>query len=240
MAILGSHYSSGIGVDKDPSEAIRWYQRAAEKGYALAMHQLGRCYENGYDVPQNLATAVFWYRNAAAAGDSVSLGRLKALGFDPSPAACFEKGKRHYDTKEYAEAVEFFRIAAHQGHTDAQHCLGNCYYTGKGVDKDPAEAVKWYRKAAEQGHPAAQNALGFCYAHGAGVEQSHSTAFMWYKKAADAGHAGAINSVAWHYAYGGAAGVKRNKEEAIRLFLINANKGDQYAIRQLRELGYKI
>ena len=64
-------------------------------------------------------------------------------------------------------------------------------------------------------------------------------AFMWYKKAAEAGHTAAINNVAWTYAFGGTAGVKRNKEEAIRLFLINANKGDQYAIRQLQELGYK-
>lgn len=154
--------------------------------------------------------------------------------------AIFEQGKRHYDAKEYAEAAECFRIAAQQGHPDAQYYLGNCYLTGRGIEKDLSEAVRWYSAAANRGHLDAQYALGYCHARGWGVKQSHSMAFMWYKKAADSGHAGAINSVAWTYAFGGAAGVKRNKEEAIRLFLINAKRGDQYAIRQLRELGYNI
>jgi len=240
MKELAWRYEIGSGMKMDKEAAVLWYRRAAEKGHTVAMGYLASCYEKGSGVAKDLNEAIRWHRKAAAAGYSYSRDRLKALGFDPSPAACFEKGKRLYDAKEYAEAVEFFRIAAQQGHTDAQYYLGNCYYTGKGVDKDPAEAANWYRKAAGQGHPAAQYALGFCYAHGAGVKQSHSMALMWYKKAAEAGHTAAINSVAWHYAYGGAAGVKRNKEEAIRLFLINANKGDQYAIRQLRELGYKI
>ena len=30
-------------------------------------------------------------------------------------------------------------------------CIGRCYETGDGVDKDQAEAVKWYRMATEQG-----------------------------------------------------------------------------------------
>ena len=50
-----------------------------------------------------------------------------------------------------AEAAEWFRKAAKQGHAKAQFSLGQAYSGGYGVAKDEAMAVKWYRKAAAQG-----------------------------------------------------------------------------------------
>ena len=48
-----------------------------------------------------------------------------------------------------AEAVRWYRLAADQGHADAQYNLGLMY--AKGVPEDDAEAVRWYRLAADQG-----------------------------------------------------------------------------------------
>ena len=239
MKELAWHYEIGSGVKMDPAEAVRWYRKAAEGGHAAAMELLARCYAQGQGMAKDPKMAIYWYRKAAAKGRGYSRDRLQEMGYDTSVPAICERGKALYVAKEYDEAFDCFRIGADQGHSDAWYYLGKCYYTGRGVEQNQAEAVRWYSAAANKGHADAQYALGFCYAHGAGVKQSHSMAFMWYKKAAEAGHTAAINNVAWRYAYGGAAGVKRNKEEAIRLFLINANRGDQYAIRQLQELGYK-
>jgi hypothetical protein len=47
-----------------------------------------------------------------------------------------------------AEAVQWYRKAAEQGHADAQHNLGLMYMEGRGVKQDDAEAVKWWRMFA--------------------------------------------------------------------------------------------
>ena len=37
--------------------------------------------------------------------------------------------------------------------------LGECYFYGRGLDKNDAEAVKWYKKAAEQNNAWAQHMI---------------------------------------------------------------------------------
>ena len=57
------------------------------------------------------------------------------------------------------EGVKWCKLAAEQGHADAQYTLGVCYEGGMGVERSRAEAVKWYRMAAEQGNARAQEEL---------------------------------------------------------------------------------
>ena len=59
-----------------------------------------------------------------------------------------------------AEAVRLYRLAADQGHADAQYNLGVMYANGQGVAQDDAEAVRLYRLAADQGDADAQYNLG--------------------------------------------------------------------------------
>ena len=61
-----------------------------------------------------------------------------------------------------AEAVRWYRLAADQGHADAQYNLGWMYANGEGVVEDDAEAVRWYRLAADQMYQQdQQNNLGW-------------------------------------------------------------------------------
>ena len=62
-------------------------------------------------------------------------------------------------TKNYQEAVKWYRKAADQGNKEAQYFLGICYQLGKSVNKNNEEAAKWYRKASSQGHANAKEAL---------------------------------------------------------------------------------
>ena len=73
----------------------------------------------------------------------------------------------------------------------AQHCLGELYYYGDGVEQSTIEAVKWYQKAAVQGLADAQCDMGFVYAHGYGVPRDDAMAICWYEMAAmqDSGYA---------------------------------------------------
>ncbi len=87
-------------------------------------------------------------------------------------------------TRDYAEAVGWWRKAAAQGHAKAQFNLGIMYGNGRGVPQDYAKAVGWWRKAAEQGNAKAQNNLGLMYGKGQGVPQDYAQAHMWYNLAA--------------------------------------------------------
>lgn len=87
-----------------------------------------------------------------------------------------------------AEAVRWYRLAAVQGHAEAQFSLGVHYGLGHGVEEDDVESARWFRLAAEQGHARAMYLLGSAYEVGDGVERDFSEAVRWYRRAAENGH----------------------------------------------------
>jgi hypothetical protein len=82
--------------------------------------------------------------------------------------------------QDYAEAAEWYRLAAVQDYAEAQNNLGVLLNNGNGVIQDYAEAVMWYRKAAVQGNALAQSNLGAAYAKGHGVIQDAVLAHSWF------------------------------------------------------------
>lgn len=54
-------------------------------------------------------------------------------------------------SRNYTEALKWFRYAAEQGHATAQYNLGAMYFEGKGTPKDLKEGRKWLELAADQG-----------------------------------------------------------------------------------------
>jgi TPR repeat protein len=82
---LGTLYSSGRGVPLNDAEALMWYRRAAEKGWAEAETKLGAgaAYYSGRGVKRDYAEAVKWYQLAAEQGDAsaqFSLGGMYGTG----------------------------------------------------------------------------------------------------------------------------------------------------------------
>jgi hypothetical protein len=49
------------GTD-DYVEAVKWYRKDAEQGYANAQYEFGICYREGRGVPQDYVEAVKWFR----------------------------------------------------------------------------------------------------------------------------------------------------------------------------------
>jgi len=137
------------------------------------------------------------------------------------------KGNKLFERDEY-KAVLWFTLAAQQGYAPAQYNLAECYYNGKGVNKEidkqhqyfrratPDElgqAYIWYSKAAEQGHIVAQYNLARLYYSGEGVERDISEAIEWCFKAAEQGFVAAQYSLALCYFNG--IGVEQDKNKAI-------------------------
>ena len=157
----------------------------------------------------NYATAVRLWRHLADGGDPVAQFNL---GF------CYAQG--HGVARDKIQAAQWYRLAAEQGHGEAQYRLG-LYCEDEGVKDAPEvathwyfkkenEAAKWYSEAAMQGHSEAQYRLGllcieesefdpdkFAFdreaAEGAKAssDAAAESATEWLRMAAEKGHADA-------------------------------------------------
>ena len=137
------------------------------------------------------------------------------------------EGPNKFGPDPLAEAVTWLRLAAEQGHAEAQFNLGLMYVRGEGVPQNFAEAVTWFRRAAKQGHAEAQFYLGLMYVRGEGVPEDWAEAVNWVRLAAKQGHAEAQNNLGDMYYYG--QGVPWAYAEAAKWYRLAAKQGDAEA-----------
>ncbi|WP_338869796.1 serine/threonine-protein kinase [Spirosoma sp. SC4-14] len=225
---LGYMYGTGTGTQKDYTEALRWYWKAADRGYLLSLNNIGALYHYGLGVEQDYQKARACYEKAAAGGIAkakYNLGELYANGNGVN--------------KNIYEAVRWYREAAEDGDANAQFRLGQAYHYGTGVTLDYSQAEYWYRKAAGQRHSDAQNSLGALYYGGyiGGNGVDYATARYWYEQAAEQNNVYSLYNLGYLYDYG--QGVIKDWSKAVsyykraaRLGYTNAqNRLNQYSIR---------
>lgn len=225
---LGYMYGTGTGTQKDYTEALRWYWKAADEGYLLSLNNIGALYQYGLGVDQDYQKARECYQKAAAGGivkAKYNLGELYANGYGVN--------------KDSYEAVRWYREAADEGDANAQFRLGQAYHYGTGVALDYSQAEAWYRKAAGQRHSDAQNSLGTLYyaGHVGGNGVDYATARYWYEQAAEQDNVYSLYNLGYLYDYG--QGVLKDWSKAVsyykraaRLGYTNAqNRLNQYSIR---------
>jgi TPR repeat protein len=144
-----------------------------------------------------------------------------------TPAAAYSLGERYRTgegmPQDHRKAARLFRLAADQGHAQAQLMLGVCYARGEGVPQSHSEAARYFGLAADQGIASAQYNYAVCNATGDGVPQDHSVAARYYRLAADQGHALAQFSIARCYTKG--EGVLQDYSEAARYNRLAADQG---------------
>jgi TPR repeat protein len=68
---LARLYLDGTGVEKDPRQAARWFNLAAEKGHHPSQALLGHLLVNGEGVPRQRARGLMWLTLAREAADPV-------------------------------------------------------------------------------------------------------------------------------------------------------------------------
>lgn len=119
-----------------------------------------------------------------------------------SPDYLYGEGKKFENSKNYLQAIEYYKQAAEHDHVDALTSLGYLYDMGYGVAQDYKLAVGYYQKAADLNSARAMNNLGACYADGTGVEQNYDIAMKWYKKAAELGNSFSCKNIGSMYYYG--------------------------------------
>jgi len=109
MTNLGKLYANGDGVTQDYAKARELYEKAADKGDAVAMTNLGTLYANGDGVTQDYAKARELYEKAADKGDAVAMFNLGALYANGDGV-----------TQDDAKAREWFKKAADKGDASAK------------------------------------------------------------------------------------------------------------------------
>ena len=73
---LGERFAMGTeGVAKDMSQAILWWQKAADKGDAVAQYNPGQVYFHGAGALQDLDQSHMWFSLAAASSKETASAR---------------------------------------------------------------------------------------------------------------------------------------------------------------------
>lgn len=70
LAVLGTMYFEGNGVNQDNAQGMRWYRLAAEQGETAVQERLGSYYLFGVHVVQDFKEAVKWLKLAAEKGNA--------------------------------------------------------------------------------------------------------------------------------------------------------------------------
>jgi TPR repeat protein len=203
-------FLEGVAAEKrgDYAEAVKWYRKAADRGYAEAQFNLGIMYEErrapdldkeadaNVSYALDLCEAEHWFRLAAEQGYAKAQSKLGFLLYDPY----FDAKAVEWAVERAVEATKWLRLAADQGYAEAQYYLGQMYHTGQGVPQDYAEATKWFCLAADQGYAEAQLNLGMMYDEGRSVPQDYGEAEKWFRLAAEQGNAKAQFNLAYRAA----------------------------------------
>ncbi|MDY7094400.1 MAG: SEL1-like repeat protein [Acidobacteriota bacterium] len=147
--VWGAALTDGVGVERDPDEALEWCRRAADQGNSLAMVFVGFLLTGGRSQSQDAEAAFRWFQRADEAGNgagarNLGFAYLKGCGVEVD----VELGLQHY------------RRAAEMGDVSAMITLGDQYEYGREVAKDLPAARDWYRRAAEGGNAKGMSYLG--------------------------------------------------------------------------------
>ena len=233
---LGTLYLDGNGVEKNPSEAEKWFRKAAgglrrsaQKGKIREQTFLGLCYLNGYGIEKNEKKGLDWLRKAAEAKYAPA---QSSLGF------CYLNGLGV--EKDEKTAMDWFRKAERKDPA-AQIALGDCIMNGSGGKNDKRRGVMYYRMAARRGNAVAKYRLGVCCMDGRGVEKDKEEAVEWYLQAAEQGLVDAQLALATCYEFGN--GVEKNPAETVKWCRMAAMGGSaeaQCSLGRCYETGFGV
>jgi TPR repeat protein len=129
----------------------------------------------------------------------------------------FEEAEDLFYDDEYEKAFPLLQALSNVGHAQAQYLLGECYYSGDGIDQDYNKAAEWFRKSADQGDADGQFSLALCYESGNGVEEDIHKAIELYEKAAAGGNKTAAKRMAEFRGESSSNDESKNTEDKMKL-----------------------
>ncbi len=92
------------GSKKDPVEALKWYRKVADQGYAYADFAVGQMYQNGLGVAKDDIEALAWYNLAPNSGGSDKTNHRDRLERALGPEAAQQARRRADELRKEIQA----------------------------------------------------------------------------------------------------------------------------------------
>lgn len=129
---VGMMYNNGIGTQRDPRQAFRWFQKATASGDPLGAYKLGCYYDGqGANIVAHAPKEALKYKLVAAHAGYALAQYDVALLYD------------RQDNPE--EAVKWWKLAGDQGYPRALFNLSSSYFQGRGTSKNLSLAYAYFK-----------------------------------------------------------------------------------------------
>ncbi len=196
-------YLFGLGTQKNPDLARKYYIDAAKSGNALAQYTLGTYFVESRDQ-NSKKLGVIWLSKAAEQGEveaQAKLGELYATGTvvardtakgldlltkaaaKNSMAAMVALGNLAIKQNQIEVGKGWLTKAANAHDSQAELSLARLYLDQKSPLFHPETGFTWMLQAAQNGSSEAQEGLSLLYKEGKGVPANQQLAEQWKKQA---------------------------------------------------------
>lgn len=147
-------------------------------------------------------------------------------------AGVYKRAVELYETGYYNEAYEKFNVIIRNDYDNymANYFIAECYFLGRGVEKNYEAAFQNYSISAHKRHIESVYKLGYCYEMGLGTHVDEIQMILRYTQAAKSGHS--LSQYRLGLCYKNGFGVEQNYNIASTYFLNAAKKGLVQAQRE--------
>jgi len=160
-------------------DALEYFRRSADLGYAPAQVVLGYFYDTGTFAPKEPGQALSWYKKAAQQDDPLAQWLAGRIVYEGTGQA-----------RDLNEASTLLQQSAEHGNPFGQYLLGAI----KLERQKYSDGAELMRKAAEQGLPQAQLQWALLLRDGRGVPQDKFESYVWMLLSTRAGHRAAVGN----------------------------------------------
>ena len=234
-------------TEEDDVEAIKWFEKAMEKGDSYAAYNLADMYKEGQGVEKDCKKAMEFLEYSADNGNIWAMNKMGEI---------FEYGNYDgYDQEiDFEKALKCYRRAVENNYRGAESSIQRVlqvmylkaenYRTGNnGYEKNEEEAIKYYKLVAEDesveenlGRDSCAK-LGFIMCSNE-TEADDAEAVSWLEKATEKGDPAAAGNLALMYGKG--QGVTQDYTKAMELLewsAANGISGSMYTLGYVYEYG---
>ncbi len=262
--VMGLANFEGHGVTKSDDEAVRWWRKSADQGYADSEFRLAimirqrdpagavallRKAANQLQAPDGgnlLAEVVLGlvYQNGdgVAADDAAALSWYLKAAHDGSALAAFQAGLMYRDGRgapqNEAESVKWLTRAAAADVAGAELELGKGYVFGEGAPQDVARGRSLLEQAASHGVVRAEYWLALSYMPRGDGDGDNIKAAAWAARGAAHGDPGSMLVTAMFYSKG--QGVEKNPGLERAWLLLSLKQGDKQIESQRTMLDHEV
>lgn len=209
---LGQMFKLGLGTDSDVTKAIEYFRRSAEMNNKNGLFEYGKALLIGEHIPQNTDSAVKLLEKA------VKLKNRNAKRF-----LALEYISGEHLEQDIEKGIALLTECADSGDVIACYRLGKIYLQGEIMPQNLDKAEKYLLLSEDSEYT--QYALAKLYLQ----EEKYDIqkAVNYFENCADKNH-WASYQLGRIYLFG-AAGLTKDKEQAIEWFTKSANDGNEYA-----------